>query len=72
MVSALLRWVWIITALLWPVLRWVVAIEAFLQMLRTMYYWNTPGMHAGWTFALHFAVLVALTYFVSVYKPKGV
>jgi hypothetical protein len=62
---------WITTALLWPVLRWVISIEVFLQMLRAMYYWNTPGMYAGWAFALHFAVLVGITIFVSIYKPNG-
>ena len=33
---------------------------------------STPGVYAGWTFLLHFAVLTALTYFVSIYKPKGI
>jgi len=33
--------------------------------------WNTPDVYATWTFLLHLAVLVLLTYFVSLYKPKG-
>ena len=53
------------------VLKWLVSIEVFFQFIRMIYHWNTPGVYAGWTFLLHFAVLTALTYFVSIYKPKG-
>lgn len=67
----LLKFVWVVVVLLWPILKWVVSIDCVVQLLRTMYYWNTAGVHAGWTFALHFAALTALTYFVSIYKPKG-
>lgn len=65
------RAVWIVFVLIWPVLKWVVSIEVFFQLLRMMYHWNTPGVHAGWTFLLHFGVLTALTYLVAFYKPKG-
>lgn len=65
------RAVWIVFMLIWPVLKWVVSIEVFFQLLRMMYHWNTPGVHAGWTFLLHFGVLTALTYLVAFYKPKG-
>ena len=36
-----------------------------------LYHWNTPGVYAGWSFLAYFAVLTAITYFVSIYKPKG-
>jgi len=62
--------VWIVTALFWPLLKWVVALDCLYQLVRALYYSGTPGVHAWWTFALHFAVLTALTYFVGVYKPK--
>jgi hypothetical protein len=55
---------------MWPLLRWIVAYEVLWQLLRMLWYWNTPGVHAGWTFLLHFALLTALTYFVAVYEPK--
>lgn len=71
MSQSIVKGAWLVTALLWPLLRWPISIEVFLQFVRTLYYWDTPGMRAGWTFILHFAVLVALTYFVSVHKPKG-
>ena len=71
LVAGLVKFVWVATVLVWPVLKWVVSIEVFFQLLRTMYHWNTPGVHAGWTFLLHFGVLTALTYLVAFYKPKG-
>ncbi|MFZ3287927.1 MAG: KleE stable inheritance protein [Telluria sp.] len=67
----LLKFVWVVVVLLWPILKWVMSIDCVVQLLRTMYYWNTAGVHAGWTFILHFAALTALTFFVSAYKPKG-
>lgn len=69
--AGLLRFVWVAVVLVWPVLKWVVSIEVFFQFIRMFYYWGTPGVYAGWTFLLHFAVLTALTYFVSIFKPKG-
>lgn len=69
--AGVLRFVWIVVVLVWPVLKWLVSIEVFFQFIRMIYHWNTPGVYAGWTFLLHFAVLTALTYFVSIFKPKG-
>ena len=68
---AVIKGVWVLTVLVWPILKWVVSIDCVFQFARTMYHWNTPGVHAGFTFLLHFAVLTALTYFVSIYKPRG-
>lgn len=70
--SAPLKIIWVITVLLWPILKWVIALDCVFQLMRTMYYWDTPSMYAGWKFMLHFAVLVGVTYFVSRYKPKGI
>lgn len=66
------RWGWILFVLVWPVARWIIAIDVFIQFVRMMIHWSTPGMNAGWVFLGHFAVLVACTYFVSVFRPKGV
>jgi hypothetical protein len=68
--SPLIKVIWMLTVLIWPILRWVVALEVLFQILRMFYHWDTPGMHPGWTVALHFLALSALTYFVSVYEPK--
>jgi len=69
--GAVVKAVWVLTVLVWPLLKWIVSIDCVFQLIRMIYHWNTPGMHAGITFTIHFAVLTALTYFVSVYKPKG-
>lgn len=70
-VNVLVRFIWVVTVLVWPFLKWILSIHVFFLFVRMIYHWNTPGEFAGWTFALHFAVLTALTYFVSLYKPKG-
>lgn len=70
--SGIVRFIWVMTVLIWPMLKWILSIEVFFQLVRMFYYWNTPGMYAGWTFTLHFSLLTALTYFVSIYKPKGI
>lgn len=70
-VSRMLSFFWIAVVLIWPVLKWLVSIEVFFQFIRMLYHWNTSDVYAGWTFLLHFAMLTALTYFVSIYKPNG-
>nr|BCU00955.1 KleE protein [uncultured bacterium] len=72
LLAGLVRFVWVATVLVWPVLKWIVSIEVFFQFVRMIYHWDTPGVYAGWTFLVHFSVLTALTYFVSLYKPKGI
>lgn len=69
--AAVWRGVWIVFVLAWPMLKWVISIEVFFQLIRMIYHWDTPGVHAGWTFLRHFGVLTALTYLVAFYKPKG-
>ena len=69
--AAVIKGIWVLTVLVWPILKWVVSIDCVFQFARMLYHWNTPGIHAGFTFLMHFAVLTALTYFVSIYKPKG-
>jgi hypothetical protein len=69
--AAVVKGLWVVTVLIWPILKWVVSIDCFFQLIRMIYHWDTPGVHAGFTFLAHFAALTALTYFVSVFKPKG-
>lgn len=66
-----LHFVWVVIVLIWPILKWILSLDVFFQMLRMIYHWNTPGVYAGWTFILHFSLLTTLTYFVSFFKPKG-
>ncbi|EFI8498301.1 protein kleE [Escherichia coli] len=63
---------WFTLVLIWPFVRWVVALSVVYQAIVMVWHWNDPENFAGWTFLLHFGVLVVLTYFVSVYKPQGV
>lgn len=70
--GGLVKVVWVVAVLVWPVLKWLVVFDVLVQFVRMLYHWNTPSAFAGWTFLLHFAVLTALTYFVSLYKPKGI
>lgn len=70
--AGILRFVWVVTVLFWPVLKWIVSLDVLFQAVRMVYYWNTPGIYAGWTFLFHFGVLTALTYYVSIYQPKGI
>lgn len=62
---------WMLAVLVWPLLRWIVALDVFWQFCRMVYFWSTPGVYAGWEFLAHFAVLTALHYYVGIYRPKG-
>ena len=63
--------VWVCTVLVWPLLKWVISIDCVFKLIRMIYYWHTPGVHAGVTFLAHYLVLILLTYFVRFYKPRG-
>jgi hypothetical protein len=69
--NVVLRVVWVVTVLVWPLLKYVVILDCVYQLFRMMWYWNTPGTFAGFTFMFHFGILVWFTWFVSVYQPKG-
>ena len=63
--------IWLFTVLLSPLLQWVLKYDVVFQLIRMLYYWNTPGMHAGWTFLLHFGAMTSLFFYVAFGKPKG-
>jgi hypothetical protein len=58
-----IKTIWVFTVLLWPILSWVIALDCLYQLIRMLYYWNTP-VHAGWTFLIHFGVAIVLNIFV--------
>jgi hypothetical protein len=58
--AAVLKGVWIVTVLVWPILKWMISLDCALQLVRMIYHWETPGVYAGWDFLLHFAALAAL------------
>ena len=63
--SSLIKSVWLFTALIWPFLKWIIAFDVVFQFIRMIYYWDTPGVYAGWTFLMHFTVLIILILFIS-------
>lgn len=65
--SATLKAAWVVTVLLWPLLKWIVSLDVVFQFGRMLFFWS--AFNAG-TFAAHFLFLVALTYFVVIFKPK--
>lgn len=69
--SALVKGIYVVFMLLWPLLRYVVILDCVFQLFRMLWFWNTPGTYAGFKFMLHFAVFVWLTWIVAFYRPKG-
>jgi hypothetical protein len=63
--SGLIKSVWLFTALIWPFFKWIIAFDVVFQFIRMIYYWDTPGVYAGWTFLMHFTVLIILILFIS-------
>lgn len=59
---------WVLVALVWPVLKWILSVDVFFQFLRMIIYWNDPSKNGVVTFLIHFAALTLLTWFVS--RPK--
>ena len=68
--AGLVKFVWVATVLVWLIPR-VLSIATFFQFVRMLYHWNTPGVYAGWSFLAYFAVLTAITYFVSTPSRRG-
>lgn len=59
MVRQVVMVVWWLLATVWPVARWVLALNVVYQVTQ------------GWVWLVHFAALVAVTYFVEVYRPAN-
>lgn len=56
--KGMLKGLWVLTGLTWPLLRRVFALDLVFQFVRMLWHWNTPGLHAGWTFMLHYCVVL--------------
>ena len=69
--SGLFGGIWLIVTVCSPLLGWVLKYDVVFQFFRMLYYWNTPVMHAGWTFLLYFGALAFLTCYVAFGKPEG-
>ncbi|TWI62533.1 hypothetical protein IP91_04053 [Pseudoduganella lurida] len=53
-----------VVVMTWPLLRWVVTVDLMFQLVRAMVLWDTPGVHAGFTCFVHFAVVILLAVIV--------
>ena len=60
---------WVLLVLTWPLWRWLAMTDLFIQFIRTMYYWNTPGMHPGLVLLIHILAMAALAAFLLC-EPK--
>lgn len=60
----------IAVAMFWPILRRVLCIDVFFKFVLMLWRWNTPGSHAGWTFALHLGVFVGLMLLLTGYRSE--
>jgi len=69
-ISQVVCFVWVIIAILWPVLRWIAAFEVTLQALRMLLLFSERGFFLDWIFITHFLAFTALVCFVSLYRPK--
>jgi hypothetical protein len=70
--SSIIKIIWAFSVLVWPILKWIISIDCAFQFIRMLYFWNAAGHYASAIFLLHFFVLTFLTYFVTIYKPKGI
>ncbi len=68
--SIIVQLVWALTVMIWPLLRWVLALDVTLQLFRVLILSMHKGWYVDWVLIEHFMFFVALTYFVSVYKPR--
>jgi Uncharacterized KleE stable inheritance protein len=63
------RTVWVLVAMVWPILRWILALDVTLQLFRVLIISASRGWYMDWYLMGHFAVFVIITYFVTVYQP---
>ena len=70
--NGVIKLFWVIGVLAWPLIKWILSIDCVVQFMRMLYFWNSTGHNGGTIFLLHFALLTLLTYFVTIFKPKGI
>lgn len=68
--SMIIRIVWVLVAITWPALRWILAFDVTIHFFRMLVFFAEKGIYVDWIFIVHFSCLVVLTYFVTVYKPR--
>ena len=63
--NALVRLLWLITAISWPILRWLLAFDVTFQFMRMAVKFMRQGLYFDWLFWSHFILYVVLICFVS-------
>ncbi|MDP5168575.1 KleE stable inheritance protein [Pseudomonas syringae] len=71
LVDSVVTALWFVVVFCWPFLRWILGLDVAFRFALMCWHWDNNLSHAGWTFLLHFGVLVALTVFVSAFKPQS-
>ena len=59
---------WMLTVMVWPVLRWMVALDVTAQLFRMLMLFADRGIYVDWTFIAHFSGFTALLCFVKFYR----
>ena len=59
---------WLAVAIVWPNLRWVLALDVALQFIRMLAEFMRRGLYIDGTLFVHFAVYVFLICFVTFVK----
>jgi hypothetical protein len=70
MMSWLLGLLWIVLALLGPLINWLGAMDVVFQFFRALYYANSPANHATVQALIHSVLYLILSLFVYLYRPK--
>lgn len=62
--------VWLLVSMLWPLLKWVGAMDVLFQCLRALYFSNTPALHATLQAGVHSGCYLLISLFFYLYRPK--
>ncbi|MGZ8094997.1 MAG: KleE stable inheritance protein [Methylosarcina sp.] len=61
---------WLLVGMLWPLLKWVGAMDVLFQCLRALYFSNTPALHATLQAGVHSSCYILISLFFYLYRPK--
>lgn len=61
---------WLLVGMLWPLLKWVGAMDVLFQCLRALYFSNTPALHATLQAGIHSGCYLLISLVVYLYRPK--
>jgi hypothetical protein len=62
--------VWLLVGLLWPLLKWLGAMDVLYQCFRALYFSNTPALQATLQAGFHSGCYLLISLLVYLYRPK--